>query len=183
MGSVNFHARRSHPRAVCSSRLAPPLRVFTTVKSAAAGALDNSETQLLALEKEIMRLTIAARIILADKANPHDDEFYQILDGDGSVLGRKERCDAAFEFSHRCGRDAAITAAGALEEQAAPIFERLMSIRTTTQASRAAKVRTLMIFVLPDDWHAPKLDDWSNEQVRNLLAEFAGMSAEEIANV
>jgi hypothetical protein len=48
--------------------------VFATVKIAAAGTMDTSEAQLLALEAEIMGLNEAARAILEERVEPFEDE-------------------------------------------------------------------------------------------------------------
>ena len=53
-----------------------------------------------------------------------------------------------------------------------------------TQAGRAAKVRVLLVDILGDKWRGPDSElDWDIAHARTVLGEFAGMSAEEIANV
>jgi hypothetical protein len=70
------------------------------------------------------------------------------------------------------------------EEETELLFERLMAIPATTQASRAAKVRAFLVHCGCRNWRGPADPlDWEPQQARALLAEFAGMSAEEIANV
>jgi hypothetical protein len=60
----------------------------------------------------------------------------------------------------------------------------MMAIPATTQTGRAAKVRALLLHVMGNEWRGKACDlDWEKEQSRALLAEFAGMSAEEVANV
>ena len=57
----------------------------------------------------------------------------------------------------------------------------MTTIRATTQAGRAAKVRALLVHVMGDDWRGPGGPlDWDKEQARALLAEFAGLSVEEL---
>ena len=65
-----------------------------------------------------------------------------------------------------------------------PMFERLMSIPAATQAGRAAKVRALLVRVMPA-WlgTAEELDNWFAVQVRALLGEFAGLTTEELESV
>ena len=60
----------------------------------------------------------------------------------------------------------------------------MMAIPATTQPGRAAKVRALLLLVLRDEWRGEAGPlDWDKEQARSLLAEFAGMTPQEIANV
>ena len=59
-----------------------------------------------------------------------------------------------------------------------------MATPALTQAGRAAKVRVLLADILGDQWRGAADDlDWDIAQARVLLGEFAGMSAEELANV
>ena len=70
------------------------------------------------------------------------------------------------------------------EDETNMLFERMMAIPATTQAARAAKVRAFLVHVGCAPWRGPADPlDWEPKQARALLAEFAGMSAEEIANV
>jgi hypothetical protein len=60
----------------------------------------------------------------------------------------------------------------------------MMALPAHTQAGRAAKVRTLLLYAAGDDWRGPSRDlDWEIGAARRLLGEFAGMSEEELANV
>jgi hypothetical protein len=61
-------------------------------------------------------------------------------------------------------------------------FEQLMDIPASSQRGRASKVRCLLVHAKPG-WRGSEVDDWSDEQARKLLAEFAGMSEGEIGNV
>jgi hypothetical protein len=59
-----------------------------------------------------------------------------------------------------------------------------LAIPATTQAGRAAKVRGLLVHALGSGLRGDASDpDWSHEQGRALLGEFAGMSAEELAAI
>ena len=59
-----------------------------------------------------------------------------------------------------------------------------MATPALTQAGRAAKVRVLLADILGDQWRGPDSAlDWDIAQARVLLGEFAGMTAEDIANV
>jgi hypothetical protein len=70
------------------------------------------------------------------------------------------------------------------EEETELLFERLMAIPATTQTARAAKVRAFLVNVGGASWRGPAEPlDWQEQQARALLAEFAGMSAEEVVNV
>jgi hypothetical protein len=56
--------------------------------------------------------------------------------------------------------------------------------RFLRQAGRAAKVRALLVHVMRSEWLGADGDlDWDKRQARALLGEFAGMSAEELADV
>ena len=59
-----------------------------------------------------------------------------------------------------------------------------MAIPAATQAGCAAKVRTLITYVMQSDWCGPAASlDWDKEMARALLGVFAGVSAEELAAV
>jgi hypothetical protein len=54
----------------------------------------------------------------------------------------------------------------------------------TTQAGRAAKVRSLLAHVGGADWRGPAAElDWVEQKARALLGEFAGMSEDELAAI
>ena len=58
----------------------------------------------------------------------------------------------------------------------------MMTIPATTQPGKSAKVRALLLHVMGNEWRGrASALDWDKEQARALLAEFAGMSAEEIS--
>ena len=87
-------------------------------------------------------------------------------------------------YSRECGRETAVDDQHAVDDQADVAFKRTMAIPCTTQAGRAAKVRALIIHVVRDEWRGPDSElDWDKSVARALLGEFAGMSAEELADV
>ena len=143
---------------------------------AMAASPKGDDSELLAMEVEIMRLRGLAKAICAEKVDPFEDEFIALMKGDGS--------EAACAFARSYGRDDAIDEADAINLPADRLCERLMATPALTQAGRAAKVRVLLFDILGDDWRGPDSElDWHKSMARALLGEFAGMSAEEIANV
>jgi hypothetical protein len=143
---------------------------------AAAASPTGDDAELLAMEAEIMRLRGLAKAICAEKVDPFEDEFIALMKGDGS--------EAAWAFARSYGRDAAIDEAETFHLPADGLCERLMATPALTQAGRAAKVRVLLADILGDEWRGPDSElDWDIAQARTVLGEFAGMSAEEIANV
>jgi hypothetical protein len=79
--------------------------------------------------------------------------------------------------------------ANRLLEQAHDLFDRMMSIPTATKAGRAAKVRALLLHVMPNNsdhgiWRGPSDElEYDNRACRQLLAEFAGITEEDLANL
>jgi hypothetical protein len=72
----------------------------------------------------------------------------------------------------------------AVDDQADVAFKRMMAIPCTTQAGRAAKVRAALVHAMRSEWRGPDSElDWDKSVARALLGEFAGMSAEELADV
>jgi hypothetical protein len=153
-----------------------------TLKFRAPACDATSPRALRELESEIVRLNMQARSILADRVEPLNEEFHRLLDIDGWRYGRKGSYEEAVAYSHGSGREAALDESKALFARADNVFERVMEIPATTRAARASKVRCLLVHAKPG-WRGSEIDDWSDEQVRNLLAEFSGMTAEEITNV
>jgi hypothetical protein len=150
------------------------LACLPAVAMAASPAGDDAE--LLAMEVEIMRLRGLAKAICAEKVDPFEDEFIALMKGDGS--------EAAWAFARSYGRDDAINEAETFHLPADGLCERLMATPALTQAGRAAKVRVLLADILGDEWRGPDSElDWHRAQTRVLLGEFAGMSAEELADV
>jgi hypothetical protein len=60
----------------------------------------------------------------------------------------------------------------------------VVALPTSTQAGRAAKVRTLLAHFTHADWRGPAEDlDWDKDMMRKVLGDLAGISEEELANV
>jgi len=144
--------------------------------TAAIAAPHGDDAELLAMEAEIMRLRGLAKAICAEKVDPFEAEFIALMKGDAS--------EAAWGFARSYGRDDAIDEAETFHLPADRLCERLMATPALTQAGRAAKVRVLLADILGDQWRGPDSElDWDIAQARVLLGEFAGMTAEDIANV
>jgi hypothetical protein len=151
--------------------------------SATGGAMPaegpkTDDAELLAMEVEIMRLSGLAKAIHANKVDPFEKQFAARL--------RQSGYDAALAFADTYGREDAIEEAETFSEPAARLCERLIATPALTQAGRRAKVRVLLTEILPgaDEWRGPEQElNWDIAQVRALFGEFAGMSAEELANV
>jgi hypothetical protein len=77
---------------------------------------------------------------------------------------------------------AAIEESNELFETADRLFERMRGIPARTQAGRAAKVHALIRHVLKHEWRGKDIE-WPEEQVRAVLGELAGLSAEELATI
>lgn len=144
--------------------------------AAALAAPHGESAELLAMEAEIIRLRGLARAIYAEKVDPFEDEFHAQM--------REVGYDAAWAFARSYGRDDAIDEAETFHLPADRLCERLMTTPALTQAGRAAKVRVLLADILGDEWRGPDSElDWDIAQARTVFAEFAGMTAEDIANV
>ena len=64
------------------------------------------------------------------------------------------------------------------------LYYRMMAIPATMQSGRSAKVRALLTHVMGYKWRGPDRElEWDVSQARMLFAEFAGMTAEDVANV
>ena len=143
---------------------------------AMAASPKGDDAELLAMEVEIMRLRGLAKAICAEKVDPFEDEFHTHM--------RQSGYDAAWAFARSYGRDDAIDEAETFHIPADQLCERLMATPALTQAGRAAKVRVLLVDILGDDWRGPDSElDWHKSMARALFGEFAGMSAEDLANV
>ena len=128
------------------------------------------------MEAEITRLRGLAKAIYDEKVAPFEDEF--------DAQMRDVGYDAAWAFARSYGRDEAINEAEKFSVPADRLCERMMATPALTQAGRAAKVRVLLADILGDEWRGAADDlDWDIAQARVLLGEFAGMTAEDIANV
>jgi len=160
--------------------------VFATVKRAAATPSDDA--LIIALSAEVLRLNAIVDDIAETRIEPFEDEFKKIMLGDNRMLlNRDEQAELvkqAFAFSRECGHEAAIEEQDGVWGQADTVFKRMMAMTCTTQPARAAKVRALLVHVMHAGWRGPTGPmDWHREQARALLGEFAGMSAEDLANV
>jgi hypothetical protein len=153
----------------------------TTSLAGAALAASSDDAAVLTLRNEIIRLRDRADEIIETQARPYDDEWHNLLDEKG--------WDAACEFGSRCGRENAIEESNNLLERADELFKQMLLIPAQTQAGRAAKVTALLYHVMPNMegspfWRGPSKDlDWDVEMCRSLLAQFAGMSEEELPDV
>jgi hypothetical protein len=128
----------------------------------AATASDGS-AEIIALSAEILRReAIAAPGLVRYKL------LVEQFDGCGES---PHRSDATREAENYC-------------QETGLIFDRMMGIQATTHAARVAKVKAFLVRCGGDDWRGPDEPlDWIPATARALIAEFAGMSAEEIANV
>ena len=143
---------------------------------AMAASPTGDDAELLAMVAEIMRLRGLAKAIYAEKVEPFEDEFNAKMTEVGY--------DAAWAFARSYGRDDAIDEEQKFSVPADGLCERLMATPALTQAGRAAKVRVLLTDILGDQWRGPDRDlDWDISLARTALGEFAGMTAEELANV
>jgi hypothetical protein len=159
--------------AAASAMLAAP---------AAALAATTDDSAIIALSAEILRRVEIASELRASRIEPFEDEFLDLMHAD--PFNGKECVARAFAYSRECGREAATEELIAAEDVTDRLFRRLVAIPAKTQAGRAAKVRALLLHVMREDWRGPAKElDWDKETARALLGEFAGMSAEEIADV
>jgi hypothetical protein len=149
----------------------------------AALADASPDAELLALSAEIVRRTAEADVFQAEQVDVHEAAFESIL-SDPQASSEGARWNAAWAFSEKIGRSAAIEHIEAFDLETDRLFSRLMAIPATTQAGRAAKVRALIAHVMRDDWRGPANDlEWDKEMARALLGELAGMGAEELAAI
>jgi hypothetical protein len=157
--------------------------VCTTLQSI-ADAAQSGDAEIIDLSAEVLRLNEVADEITETRIEPFEDQFMALLDPQNSARDWDHRAAVAWGYSRACGRCAAIEEVARVDDQADIVFKRMMAIPCTTQAGRAAKVRALLIHVMRSDWRGPdELLDWDKSMARRLLGEFAGMSAEELADV
>jgi hypothetical protein len=127
---------------------APTLAVLPV---AAIAAPHGDDSELLAMEAEIMRLRGLAKAIYDEKVEPFEDAFHALM--------RAADSEAAFAYTY--GRDDAIDEAETFNLPAHRLCERLMAAPARAQAGRAAKVRVLLADILGDQWRGPANDlDW-----------------------
>jgi hypothetical protein len=157
--------------------------VFAGLKGVAHAAA-SGDAEIVALSAEVLHLNEVADEITATRIEPFEEKFMALLDPQYSARDWDTRAAAAWGYSRECGRCAAIEDVAGVDDQADAAFRRMMAIPSTTQAGRAAKVRALLIHVMRDEWLGPDSDlDWDKSMARTLLGEFAGMSAEELADL
>jgi hypothetical protein len=168
--------------ALSGLALAAAMGLVVPLPSTAAPS--DGDAEIIALCAEVLRLNEIADKIAEERIDPFNDEFMVLLDPERGVSDWDRRSKLADAFSQECGRNAAIDDQRNVDEEADRHFRRMMAIPATTQPGRAAKVRALLVHVLRSDWRGDAKEiEWPEEQARTLLAEFAGMSAEEIADV
>ena len=127
--------------------------------------------------------------IYAKPVDPFQETFQGLIDDARPAVKRdpagwKEHSAKAWDYSREIGRDAGLQEAAEADEQANRIWKRMMEIPAAMQAGRAAKVRALLAHVCPGEWRGLASDlDWNKEQARALLAEFAGMTEDQLAAI
>jgi hypothetical protein len=77
--------------------------------------------------------------------------------------------EAACAWEERTGRDAAVREINAIQEQADALFDRMSVIPATTAAGEVAKVSTLIVHVLGDEWRGPARELEKCKSSRNIL--------------
>jgi hypothetical protein len=158
---------------------------LTATLKGIANAAQSGDAEIIALSAEVLRLNEVADEITETRIEPFTEQFMDILDPHKE--GARDwdtRAKAAWGYSREVGRCAAIEEVEKVDEQADAVFKRMLAIPCTTQAGRAAKVRAFLIHVGRSDWRGPDGPlEWPESQARALLGEFAGISAEELADV
>ncbi len=166
--SENAKTRRTVLRSMraAGAVAAVPAGVALAIPAAALAAPDDAE--ILALAAEIQILQVKKGDIKATRVDPVDDEWHALAVKDWK---------AACAFGDASSREAAVREVNELDERGDSLCERIKALPATTQAGRAAKVRTLLTHMLGDGWRGPAAEvDCDKEQARALLAEFAGMT-------
>jgi hypothetical protein len=180
----------SAPNTIPSIESATPSRrrffshavALAAVVPLAGPALASSDdASLLDMLAEIIRLRDEADAIDEARVQPHEGEMIDIMHSKGS--------EAAWAFGRTYGRDEAVEEANGLLQRADNLFEEMLKTPAQTKTGRAAKVKALLYHVMPHveghpNWRGPSADlDYDIEMCRSLLADLAGMTEEEIANV
>jgi hypothetical protein len=149
----------------------------------------NPDAEIIALSAEKCLRAEKAPALAEARWLPFEEEYYAIMDdgnvGDNSHLWRTtEGIKKALAFARESGMDDAAKDQADVNAVADRLFNRMMAIAATTQPGRAAKVRTLLVHVMGDEWRGDRKDlDWPAEMARKLLGEFAGLNAEELAAI
>lgn len=188
--SLTTKRLQEHLMADRTNTTSPSRRLFLAAGSATAvfGALGvaaatEPDAELVALDIEIRRLAEKARLIQVERVDPVEHDYRQSFYRGAFRLTPDERYEASRKFAIESGREAAVKECNGLHDQVGALWDRMKEIPAKTQAGRAAKVRALLVGVMGAEWRGEEVDDWSYEQARNLFADFAGMTAVEIAAV
>jgi hypothetical protein len=156
---------------------------------AVAAMASDADAELIALAAEIERLRAVGEEIYAERVDPFDETFNSLMDEALAARGCdpahfEEHWAKAWAYSRESGRDAAVKERNEIDSQADRLWARMMAVPAASQAGRSAKVRALLMHVCANEWRGPACDlDWDKEQARALLAEFAGMTEEELAAI
>jgi hypothetical protein len=144
----------------------------------------NPDAEILALSARICAERERAEALREARVEPFEDEFYATIEGGPFGMHSEASVEAAFAFSHRCGREAAVKEMTSILEGADDMFNKMMAIPAMSQPGRAAKVRALLLHVMSPEWRGDSEDrDWDCEMARTLLGEFAGMGEKEMAEI
>jgi hypothetical protein len=142
---------------------------------AAVRACSEPDAEIIALSAEIVRRAAEAKQFRQTQIDPLQDRFEMLV---------HVSWELACAFDQESGRDAAIVELDEFFETTDALCDRVMSIPATTQPGRAAKVRALIVHIMPSAWRgAANKIEWDIERARALLGELAGMSDDEIAEI
>jgi hypothetical protein len=155
---------------------------LTVLPVAALAAPHGDDAEILALSAEVLHRCGVADD-LNERIEPIDAQLW-IQEGLNKDLTVDEIWERTKAWSYATGREDAIEKLRNFEEETDGIYYRMMAIPATTQSGRAAKVRALLTHVMGNKWRGQDRElEWDVSQARTLFAEFAGMTAEDIANV
>jgi hypothetical protein len=162
---------------------APAAMLAFAAGAPVAASVIGDDAEIIALSAEIHRLREIADKIAEERVDPFQDEFEALLKLDRGILDFDARAERDWAFSRQCGREGAIGGQQKVDDEADSHFRRMMAIPALTQPGKAAKVSALLVHV-QTGWRgdAEQLD-WPEQPTRALLAELAGMGAEEIAAI
>ena len=156
--------------------------MLTVAPAVAVSATSNPDAEIIALSAEIVRRCAEGEHFHKTRIAPFEEPWRRI------ILDPSKPQAISWEegrrYGQETGRDAAIEALENFDRGTDALFEHLMSMPTTTQPGRAAKVRAFLTHVAGNGWRGPADDlDWEIHWARAFLGEFAGMSADELAAV
>jgi hypothetical protein len=170
--------RRSHPSNIAAraagyeQRLESLRRSLAEYDSARAGLEGVANPAIASADGSAEIIALSAEILHREAIAAPGLARYKLL---------VEQFDGSGESPHRSD---ATREAGDYCQETGLIFDRMMAIPAATPAARVAKVKAFLVRCGGDDWRGPDEPlDWIPATARALLAEFAGMSAEEVANV